>query len=86
MRFDTMWMQIEVEMLKLEGRFSPDEAYMDTETPMNGGAIDAEEDPERNRRPSRVPRITIETDLNRTTKPKQFEFISTRSPIFSNNK
>lgn len=36
---------------------------MNAKTPMNGGAIDAEEDPKRNRSPSRVLRITIETDL-----------------------
>lgn len=39
---------------------------MDAEAPMNSRAINAKEDPKRNRRPSRVLRITIETDLNKT--------------------
>ena len=43
---------------------------MNAEAPMNGGAINAKEDPKRNRRPSRVLRITIETDLNKKKKNK----------------
>ena len=43
---------------------------MNAEAPMNGGAINAKEDPKRNRRPSRVLRITIETDLNKKKKTK----------------
>lgn len=36
---------------------------MDAEAPVDGGAVDAEEDPVRHRRPCRVPRVAIKAHL-----------------------
>ncbi|KAL5973871.1 hypothetical protein ACLOJK_030529 [Asimina triloba] len=41
----------------------PDEADVDAEAPMRGGAVDAEEDPVRDRCPRRVLRIAVEAHL-----------------------
>lgn len=41
---------------------------MNPETPVHGGAVDAEEDPVRNWRPSRVLRVTIKTHLKTKSK------------------
>lgn len=56
------------EQRKTQLRLGPDEADVDAEAAMHGGAIDAEEDPVRHRRPSRVLRITIEAHLKFTAK------------------
>lgn len=48
----------------------PHEADVHAETAMNGGAIDAEEDPIRDGRPGRVLRIAIETHLKKQLKKR----------------
>lgn len=53
---------------------------MDAKAPMNRGAINTKEDPKRNRRPSRVLRITIETDLNKRKNQLKLESSASSDP------
>lgn len=63
---------METELKKKKVRI-PDKTDMDTETPMNGWAIDAEKDPIRNRRPRRILGIAIETHLRNYKLKKKFK-------------